>query len=87
MLHGLISTFVWPVVSTALMKVAPEGVIAHTFSSGLFDASCHPSDARVHLPFLMASSIGCMSMKISETAIVSCVQRSACYSNAEHCRR
>ena len=70
MLYGLMSTFVWPVVSTALMKVAPEGVIAHTFKSGLFDASCHPSDARVHLPFLMASSIGCMSIKISGIAIV-----------------
>lgn len=67
-LHEPIPTFVLPVVSIALMKLAPEGVILHTFNSGLFCASCHPSDARVHLPAFMASSIGCTSRKISETS-------------------
>ena len=60
-LHGLISTLVSPVVSTALMKVLPRGVTAHIFNSGLLRASCHLSDAREHLAFFMASSNGYMN--------------------------
>ena len=55
MLYSQGLTFAFPVVSTALMKVVPRGVMATTISSGLLHATCQPSEAKEHLVFLIST--------------------------------